>query len=181
MSQRYSPYITPARLSQKSLMKSRTPEHLPSPPHSPPPSGIDADAMAQQTIAYMNVLSEHSAAIRACPQPDVYQRVIDQGRVQPRKASWPSLDDCGRDDLRRRMEEIINRTATSAEEYIDMFSFILDLMLMDDNIVTSRFALLPTHFCYYSMTFLAECHMPSPARLMRKPTCLGPFLFLTFT
>jgi len=93
--------------------------------------------MAQQTVSYMNVLSEHSAAIRACPRSEgVYQRVIDQGRVQQRKASWPSLDACSRDDFRRRMEEIINRTATSAEDHLEICSAAHTLLLLQHDILS---------------------------------------------
>ena len=73
--------------------------------------------MAKQTVAYMNVLAEHSAAIRTYPRSEgAYQCIIDQGRVLPPETKWPSLDCLGRDDLRHKMETIIRRTATSAEE-----------------------------------------------------------------
>lgn len=46
--------------------------------------------MATQTISYMNVLSDHAAAIRALPKSDgAYQRIIDQGRVLSPKTRWP--------------------------------------------------------------------------------------------
>lgn len=73
--------------------------------------------MAKQTITYMNLLAEHSAAIKTYPQSEgTYQRIIDQGRVLPPETKWPSLDRQGRDDLRRKMETIIHRSATSPEE-----------------------------------------------------------------
>lgn len=111
MSRRYRPYIT-THSSQK-LGSSHTPE---SHSHTPLPSGIDAETMARQTIAYMNVLAEHAAAIRTYPRSEgAYQRVIDEGRVLPPETKRPSLDHQGRDDLRRRMEAITHRQATTAE------------------------------------------------------------------
>ena len=125
MSRRHKPYfLRPSRSTPQLSDFVPTPSlsrRIPLPP-SPPATEtlqVDLDEMATQTVNYMNILSEHAAAIRRSPGSEgAYQRIIEQGHVAPPETEWPSLDSEGQLNFRHQMEVIIQRPATSAEEYV---------------------------------------------------------------
>lgn len=97
------------------------------------PSNINPDEIVAQTLTYMNALDEHALAVRSHPERAVaYRRILNERRVlQPDTKILPlSLDNRSCNKLRRRMEDIIKRPATSVDEYVSRRCSCKPLIMM---------------------------------------------------
>ncbi|KAI6145591.1 hypothetical protein BKA82DRAFT_21480 [Pisolithus tinctorius] len=98
---------------------------------------IDIDEMATQTLVYMDTLEDHASVVHCHPQrTSVYQQILDQGQALPPQSKFPSLDNEGQKRLRKRMEDIIQRPASTIEDHLQICFAANTLLLLQHNILS---------------------------------------------